>query len=509
MNGFDRSRENVSPALEAHNISKRFGSVTANDSVSFSLRYGSIHALLGENGAGKSTLVSILYGLYQPDAGRLAVDGKAVHLRRPADALNVGVGLVQQHFSLIPALNVLDNLILGRERCSLFRLDRRKAKTEIVALLERYGLDLPLGETVERLPIGVQQRVEIARILYRNARIMLFDEPTAALVSHEVDRFLATLQTLKSEGIAIGFITHRLPEVLQTADEVTVLHKGRVVLQDKMESCDANQIVRAIVGEDIQQETYVLQQTGRTVIRLDGVSSRDEESRGFVEKITLDAGEREIVGIAGVAGNGQEPLIGAILGLQPIHSGKIVLNDEEIAELRPAERRKRGMALIPQDRVAHGLLLDHSITENFMLNRQAFSVASRHWLRMERIEGKALEMMDRFQVQAASPQTPAMNLSGGHQQRVLIARELMAEPKLIVAHDPTRGLDLRAARFVREKLMHACKSGACILLFSSELSELFLLCHRIAVLYRGKISQVRKTGDWTPDEMGKAMVGAG
>ncbi|RJP18813.1 MAG: ABC transporter ATP-binding protein [Candidatus Omnitrophota bacterium] len=497
----------ATPALAAQGIQKRFGSLLASDSVFLMLHYGRIHALLGENGAGKSTFVSIVYGLYPADEGNLAIDGQCATIRNPADALRLGIGLVQQHFSLIPSLDVLENIILGREIRSGLRLDRKKAEREIGSLLERYGLELNLCERVESLPIGLQQQVEIAKVLYRNARIMLFDEPTAALVTHEVDRFLQTLSTLKREGIAILMITHRLPEVMRIADDVTVLRKGKIVLQSTLQETSANSIAKAIIGEELPNESYEPIRPGPSLFQINNLSSMSRENRPALQNIALDVAEHEILGIAGVAGNGQEELIETILGLAPADSGSITLSGEEILTLSTLERRKRGISLIPQDRLNEGLLSHHSLIENFMLNKPAFALQSTQWLHTKQLEKQVEEQLVKFEVQAASPRVSAGTLSGGHQQRVVVARELMASPKLIIAHNPTRGLDLRASRFVNETLVAMCRKGAGMILFSSELAELFLICRRIAVMHRGEIVQIRFTQDWMPEELGKAMVG--
>ena len=500
------SRPNAIPALSAQGVTKWFGKTPANESVSLDLHSGSIHSLLGENGAGKSTLVSILFGLYEADEGRLFVNGRPVQIRRPGDALQLGIGLAPQHFSLIPALSALDNMILGRENRNGFFLDRRRAEREITALLDRYGLDFPLHERVGNLPVGARQRVEIAKILYRKARVMIFDEPTAALVTHEIDRFLETLDNLRKEGVAVLLITHRLPEVREVSDDITVLRKGRVVLQDRFKNVTEKQIAKAIIGEELQTETYDLPQAGAPFVRIDSLSTNAGKTKVSLNHISLDIHEKEILGIAGVAGNGQEELIGAIFGLIPASSGSIHMGDRDITLLRPAERRREGLALIPQDRREEGLLASHSVMENIMLNRHAFK-EQRAWINKSAIQTQTMECIHQYQIAASSPDQSADQLSGGHQQRVVIARELLTQPQWTIAHNPTRGLDLRASRFVHEKLLDLCEGGAPVLLFSSELSELFVLCHRIAVMYRGAITAVRPTREWTPESLGKAMMG--
>ena len=494
--------------LSAEGITKRFGATLANDSVSLTLRPGSIHALLGENGAGKSTLVSILYGLIPADAGRLSLFGRPVRIRRPGDALEHGIGLVQQHFSLIPAFSVLDNLMLGREAGTFLGLSRQRAEQEIETLLESYGLRLPLRSRVETLPVGIRQQVEIARILVRKARIMLFDEPTATLVAHEVDRFLETLRNLAREGIAVLLITHRLPEVMQAADEVTVLRKGRVAMQAPISRVTPEAIAQAIIGEELPHESYELPPTGKSVLCLEEVTSEKNNPGVPIRNLTFTVNEREIFGIAGVAGNGQESLIDLILGIRALARGSIRLADREIGCAGPAERREQGLAFSPQDRQKNGLLLDHSLWENFMLNPHAFTASTPPgWSRKQLLEPVRQRIRD-YRIQPESPDLLIRHFSGGHQQRALIARELGASPKLIVAHDPTHGLDIPASRFVHERLILSCRAGAGVLLFSSELSELLLLCRRIGVLYRGNITEIRAAEAWTVAELSRAMVGA-
>ncbi len=498
---------NTVPALSARNINKKFGTILANNSVSLDLQYGEVHALLGENGAGKSTFVSIVYGLCLADSGSLYIDGQSVIIHSPSDALQHGIGLVQQHFALIPSLSVLENIFLGREIGSSFRVNRKRAEKEIGTLLERYNMDLPLYSLVETLPVGLRQQVEIAKVLYRNARIMLFDEPTASLVTHEVDRFLETVRSLRREGIAVLLITHRLPEVMQAADKVTVLRKGKAVLQSPLNKVNSADIAKAMIGEELSIESYQKPQTGRAIFQMNSVSSPPLENRVDLKNISLYISENEILGIAGVTGNGQQELIETILGLIPVDTGSILLNEENITALTAHERRRCGMAYIPQDRQDEGLLPEHSLVENFMLNEQSFPTRNRVWLSKQTITQYVSDHLDRFNIQRSSPYDTARRLSGGHQQRLIIARELMGNPRLIVAHDPIRGLDLRASRFVHETLIQICHEGAAMILFSSELPELFLMCARIAVIHRGMFTQIRPADQWTAEELGKAMVG--
>lgn len=495
--------EPSTPALQARGIAKRFGATLANDGVSLTLRYGRIHALLGENGAGKSTLLSILYGLYSADRGEIEINGQAAVIRRPGDAIRYGLGFVQQHFSLIPAFTVLENILLGEETILVDKLNAEKTIRERLA---PFGLNLPLQKRVGELPVGVQQQVEIAKVLYRRARIMLFDEPTAALVSNEIDAFLETLSHLRERGIAVCLITHRLPEVMRAADEATVLRRGRVVLQGEMESLSAEKLAEAIVGERLPDERYELPELGEPVLNLDNVRFASPGG-ALTPPFHFVVRQGEILGIAGVAGNGQEEIIDGLLGLQKIQAGKLTLAGEDISRSSLAERRRKGIAYIPQDRIGQALLPHASILENYYLNRYSLPGSDRFLVPRRVAAERVQACIDAYHIQAPSLQGEAGSLSGGHQQRLVISRELLSNPKLIVAHDPTRGLDLRAARFVHEYLIDQCRSGAGAILFSPEWSNLFMLCKRIAALYRGALIEIRETKDWSVQELGRCMVG--
>lgn len=497
--------ESSIPALQARGIVKRFGATLANDGVALTLRYGRIHALLGENGAGKSTLLSILYGLYPADSGAIEIDGNSVTIRHPGDAIRHGLGLVQQHFSLIPAFTVLENILLGEER---LLVDKPGAERLIRERLQPFGLDLPLSRRVEELPIGAQQQVEIAKVLYRRARIMLFDEPTAALVSSEIDSFLETLIRLREQGIAVALITHRLPEVLRVADDVTVLRRGREVLRNEMKNVSAEKLAESIVGEQLPEERYERPEPAESVLTLENVRFSSVNDV-LLDPFHFSVRRGEILGIAGVAGNGQEEMIDGLLGLRKIQSGKLTLAGDDISRCSLAERRRRGMAYIPQDRLGRALLARHSIIENFCLNRFSLPGTGRFIVPRKAVTERVQSCVENYRIQIASLRSEARSLSGGHQQRLVISRELLSNPKLIVAHDPTRGLDLRAARFVHEHLIEQCRTGAGVVLFSPEWSNLFMLCRRIAVLYRGALVDIRETKDWTVQELGRCMVGCG
>ncbi len=500
---------NKPTALRVQSISKRFGKTLANDDVSLTLDYGKIHALLGENGAGKSTLVSILYGLQKPDNGYIEQDGEPRVFHKPSDALRAGIGLVQQHFSLIPAFSVLDNIILGHEGCNRLLLDRKSNQSNVQDTLERFEIDLPLNRHVGDLTVGQQQQVEIVRILSRSVRIVLFDEPTAALAGDEIERFLSTIKSLRKQGIAVMLITHRMPEVMQTADEVTVLRHGKVVLHDDMHRLDEDIISSAIVGESLPSEEAIETQIGAEILSLQKVTPYAEsKNQCHLSTISININEGEILGIAGIAGNGQEELIDVMMGLKKIKTGSIILKGDDISTLKTKKRRQRGMALIPQDRSGCAMFPELPLFDNYLLH--CFSSAhGGGWVISHKQHRKTfLSCLTRYGIVYQSLSHPISELSGGHQQRVIISRELLSNPTVIIAHNPTRGLDLRAARFVHESLQKAAAEGASIGLFSSELPELFLLCHRVAVIYRGQIIAERKKDDWNAETLGKYMSGA-
>ncbi|MDP8244563.1 MAG: ATP-binding cassette domain-containing protein [Candidatus Hinthialibacter antarcticus] len=495
--------EAVSPSVQLDSIHKNFGAVTALDHVSLEFHPGRIHAILGENGAGKSTLLSVLFGLQQPDGGTIRLFGERVERLRPAEAMRRGVAYVQQHFSLVPAFTVLENLMLGREP-SAWRLSKHAFRETVQDALQGFDLDLPWDERVGRLSVGVQQRVEIAKALSRRARILLFDEPTASLAPGEIVGCLQTIKTLRDQGATVVFVTHHLNEALQIADEITVLRNGQTTLHQISNGFDEAKIAAAIVGDHLPQETYELPPTAAPLLRVQSLSPRKKPA----EPLSFDVHAGEILGVAGVSGNGQKQWIDLILGREAIASGELWLGQNEITHSSILERRRCGLAYIPQDRIHEGLLHERPLWENWMLNPR-FEGANSHWLSVSALRRQTREGMEAFSVRAPSEFATPATLSGGHQQRFVLARELSASPKVIIAHDPARGLDIRAARFVHEQLIHACREGAGVLLLSSELSDLFLLCKRIGVISQGCLTSIHNADEWTAERLGRAMAGGG
>lgn len=491
--------------LSLQGITKRYGAVTANDQISIDIQTHSIHALLGENGAGKSTLVSVLYGLVQPDDGEIVYDENPIWIQHPQDAIKRGIALVQQHFSLIEDFTVLENLMLGQETTHPFGIDQSEARKIFQDLSDKYSLDLPLDKRVGDLPVGIQQRVEIAKALSRNPRIILFDEPTAALVTHEIESFLQTMNHLRNEDMAVVFITHRMDEVMQCADEVTVLRQGKTVLQQKKDDLQENEIAAAIVGDILHEEQYELPKQGKCVLQINQLNAKGNPP---LRNVSLELNKHEILGIAAIAGNGQDTFVKTVIGLSKIKSGSIELNQQPIHTLPVHKRKQAGISLIPQDRKQHALLSSFSVWENHLLHQSSESNKS-FFLHHSGLKKRTDKLIQEYGIKTQSNNQTVSNLSGGHQQRIVISGELSSTPKLIIAHDPTRGLDIRASQFVHEQLLFACQQGAATILFSSELSELFLLCHRIAVLKQGLITEIRPAKDWTSETLGYAMAGGG
>ncbi len=494
--------------LACRQICKRFGSIVANDGIDFDLVPGEIHALVGENGAGKSTLVGCIYGLHQPDSGQIEIDGSPEQICHPREALGLGIGLVQQHFVLVPPLTVTENIVLGTEPHRGVRFDRQAARKEIAELSERFGLSLDPGERVQNLSVAERQQVEIARALYRRARILMLDEPTAVLTPQESRQLLENLSQLREQGLAIVLITHRIPETMSVADRVTVLRRGRVVLHDRRENLTDSRLAQAIVGEYETLETTKNNQPGKVLVQLDHVCS-EPGSRGVaLRDISLDLRSGEIVGVAGVSGNGQQELVDALIGILPMTGGKYCVAGRDLTNATTNRIRQSDVeiACILQDRRTQGLLLSFSVTDNLFLGRTA---PNEKWgiISQRERQTQACELIRRFEIAAPSPETPAAALSGGHQQRVIAARELSGDPCLIIAHDPTRGLDVRAASRVRNLLLEACDRGAAILLISSDLDEIMTVADRIAVLYEGGIRAILPADSATSEELGKAMAG--
>jgi general nucleoside transport system ATP-binding protein len=494
-------------ALELRGITKRFGALTANDAVDLQLRRGEIHALLGENGAGKSTLMNVVYGMLTPDEGEVLVNGQVVHIGSPREAMDLGIGMVFQHFMLIPVMSVAENLVLGAEPRKNGLLDLAGAKRRTRELSERYGLKVDPDARVSDVSVGQQQRIEILRALDRGAKILVLDEPTAVLTAQETRELAEVLRGLRDQGTSVVFITHKLHEVLEVADRVTVLRRGKTIGTIDTAGADEASLARMMVGRDVVLRVEKEPGTpGAPLLELEDVHAIDDRGLPAVDGVSLEVRAGEIVAIAGIDGNGQTELIDAICGLRPVTAGHVRLKGEDITNCTPREARDAGVGHIAEDRHARGLVLDFSLAENLALND--YHRGTRFGLlNPKRIVGAASKLLQEFDVRGGAPSTPARSLSGGNQQKVVIAREVSGNPEALIAAQPTRGLDVGAIEFVHRRLLAERDAGRAILLFSLELDEVRSLADRILVIYDGRI-----VGELPPtasdEELGLLMTGS-
>ncbi|KYF67341.1 heme ABC transporter ATP-binding protein, partial [Sorangium cellulosum] len=507
----------MTAVLEARGITKRFGGVLANDRVDLDLREGEIHALLGENGAGKSTLMNVLYGLVRPDEGELRRSGRPVVLRSPSDAIALGIGMVHQHFMLIPVFTVAENIVLGAEPARRGGvIDRRRASDEVRALSTRHGLGVDPDARVEDLPVGVQQRVEIIKALYRKAEILILDEPTAVLTPQEADDLFRVLRGLTAQGVSVLFITHKLREVLAVADRVTVMRAGRVVGAAVPAETDERGLAATMVGREVALQVTKAPASppaspGAVVLEVErlGVAGRRGAGGDAVREVSFSVRAGEILGIAGVQGNGQTELVEAITGLTAARGGRVLLRGRDVTGALPRALIERGVSHVPEDRQRHGLVLSYSIADNLALctyHKAPFS--SRGVLRDDAREENARRLVKSFDIRAPGPETPVSALSGGNQQKVILARELSRPVELLVASQPTRGVDVGSIEHIHREIVAARDAGAAVLLVSAELDEVLSLSDRIAVMYRGGIVATRDAGAVSRTELGMLMAGA-
>lgn len=492
-------------------INKRYGHVHANDDVDFSLKQGEIHAIVGENGAGKSTLMNILYGLQQPDSGQIYVDGQLETISTPKQAMQLGLGMIQQHFTLIPTFTALQNIILAKETRKYGTLiDYHEAENEITELSEQIGFNVPLNVPIESLPIGAQQHTEILKVLYHGAEILIMDEPTAVLVPQEIEGLFECMRGLKKEGRSIIIITHKLNEVMTIADTVTVMRSGKSITTRSVSETDTHELAELIIGETITQDAIERNdiEQKRPILHLDNVTVKSENSRHLLNGITLDVFSGEIVGVAGVEGNGQTELVEVLTGLRSIDRGSITLNGESVTNTSPAEFRKKKVAHLPADRHRHGISLNNRIDENFIIGRHKQKLFSQNtMLRSNNIQRFTMNALHKYQIRVGNIYDPIKTLSGGNQQKVVVARELSGDPTLIITAHPTRGLDIHAAKFVHTRLIQARNRGKAIILVSSELDELLELSDRIAVMFNGEIVDNIRPNETNLKELGKLMLG--
>jgi ABC-type uncharacterized transport system ATPase subunit len=497
-------------AVELRGITKRFPGVVANRDIELRVRRGEVHAIVGENGAGKSTLMKTLYGMHRPDEGRILLDGREVVFRSPADAIEAGIGMVHQHFMLADNFTVLENVVLGSEPTRGGRLDRTEARRRIAEISDRYSLGLDPDELVEDLGVGDRQRVEIAKVLYRGARTLILDEPTAVLVPQEVDELFGNLAELKREGLTVIFISHKLDEVRRVADAITVIRRGTTVGSADPRTTTAKQLAEMMVGSELPTpETRTSTVRELVVMELAGVTVAAVTGRPLVDDVDLVVREGEVVGIAGVEGNGQAELVDAIMGLRPLAGGVVRLGEEDATHWGTRARREAGVGFIPEDRHRQGLLLDAPLWENRILGHQTRPPAVKGFFIDRRAARADTERIMRdYDVRAPGPDTLAVALSGGNQQKLIVGREMSAKPKVLVAAHPTRGVDVGAQAVIWELLKDARAEGMGIVLISADLDELIGLSDTLHVMLRGALVATLDPRQVTPEELGGYMTGA-
>ncbi len=500
----------MAPVLQLSGITKRFPGVLANDHIDLKLEEGEILALLGENGAGKTTLMNILYGLYQPDEGEIYIRGEKVEIQSPLDAIHKGIGMVHQHFMLIPVFTVTENVMLGDETLKpLGFLDRAKTAERVKDISEKFNLEVDPHVMVENIPVGVQQRVEIIKLLFREAEILIFDEPTAVLTPQEADELFGIMRSLVKKGKSIIFITHKLREVSAVADRIMVIRQGKVVGETTPAQANKSQLAEMMVGHAVQLEVEKkLAAPGETVLAIKDLCVLDNQNQLTVNEISLEVKAGEIVGIAGVQGNGQTELVRAVTGLKEPLSGSIHLLGHDVTRAKPKEIFDLGGAHVPEDRQKDGLVLPFAISDNLILctyTRKPFAKGVN--MQESVILDNSLKLIDEYDIRTPSPYTTVGSLSGGNQQKVIIARELSREISLLVASQPTRGLDVGSIEYIHKRIVQKRDEGCAVLLVSPELDEIMELSDRIAVMYRGKILAIVPANKTTKNKIGLLMAG--
>lgn len=496
--------------LELHGITKRFPGVLANDHIDLDLREGEIHALLGENGAGKTTLMNILYGLYKPDEGEIRVNGNRVEIHSPRDAIACGIGMVHQHFMLVPVFTVVDNVMLGDEyvRGGGF-LDRRKAASRILEISQQYNLQVDPFAYIKELPVGLQQRVEIIKLLFREASILILDEPTAVLTPQEVDELFKIMKSLVASGKSIIFITHKLREVMEFSDRITVIRNGKVVGTTTPQEANQNKLAAMMVGRQIDLTIEKKPPAPQDVVlEVRNLKVLDARKLIAVNDVSFEVRAGEVLGIAGVQGNGQTELVRALTGMQHPVEGEIRILGKEMTHASPKEFFEIGAAHIPEDRQKDGLVLSYPVKDNFILN--AFykpPFARGIVLQQSQIIAHAEELVEKFDIRTPSIFTTLSSLSGGNQQKVIVAREFSHPIKLLIAAQPTRGLDVGSIEYIHNRLIEKRDEGCAVLLVSTELDEILQLSDRIAVMYRGRIMATVNAAEVTKEQIGLYMAG--
>jgi simple sugar transport system ATP-binding protein len=496
-------------SLEMRGIVKRFPGVLANDHVYFDVRAGEIHALLGENGAGKSTLMKVLYGLYQPDEGEVFLNGRAIQIHSPTDSLKYGIGMIHQHFMLVDNLTVAENVALGLKSSREPRLDLDVVSARIRELAQKYSLQVNPQAVVGKLAVGQQQRVEIVKALYRGAALLVLDEPTAVLTPQEVDDLFVIFKQMAADGHALIFISHKLDEIFALTDRVTVLRDGRVVGTRPTSEVTKKDLANMMVGREVLLERVrPPRKLGEVRLKLEGVSAVNDDGQRVLKNVSFEVRSGEIVGVAGVSGNGQRPLARAIAGLREVENGRILLEGRDVTGLSPAQMFQAGLAYIPEERMHDGIVKDFSVAENFILQDHIRAPYSKGiFLNFKQIAQHADQLIKSFNVKTPTQETPTKNLSGGNIQKLILARELAREPRVLIAAQPTRGVDIGATEYIHNQLLQQRSEGLATLLISEDLDEVKALSDRIIVLFGGEIMGIVSSDEVTTEGLGLMMAG--
>lgn len=497
-------------AIDLSKISKSFPGVKANDDINLKIKEGTIHAIVGENGAGKSTLMKILYGMLKQDEGTINIFDNEVNFSSPKDAIAEGIGMVHQHFMLADNLSVLESIILGMDKASLKVLNKTKYKNDINEITKKYSMPLDTDSMIDELGVGEKQRVEIIKVLFRGAKILILDEPTAVLVPQEVSELFSNLKNLKESGVTIIFISHKLDEVLEIADEISVMRGGRHIDTVDSHSVSKTDLAEMMIGQNLptppKREKNTIQEKALVVNNLD---ASEENGKQAFSNINFSINQGEVVGIAGVEGNGQRELAEAILGVFPVENGEIFLGENKINELSTRDRREQGLSFIPEDRQSQGLLMDVSLSENVILGKQSSSKYKTkfHNIKFNQASVNSNTVIENFDVRTPGNETLPLALSGGNQQKFVVGREIENKPSLLIASQPTRGIDIGAQSLIWNKLRDARDEGLGVLLISADLDELIGLSDRIYVIYEGSFVKELDPEDATPEILGSYMTG--
>jgi len=507
--GKDLMEKNRKPVVEMHSITKRFLEVTAVNQVDFTLYPGEICALLGENGAGKTTLMNILFGYYTCDEGEIYIKDERVDLTCPRDAIVRGVGMVHQHFTLVSSQTVLENIIIGTRYSRGLFLDMKAAKDRLINLQKKFGLQVDPDARVWTLSVGEQQKVEILKALYRDVDILIMDEPTAVLALAETRELFRTLRTMTREGMSVVFISHKLNEVMEISDRIVVLRNGEVMAERKTSMTNPGELANLMVGREVLERIQKKSlNPGKPVLEIQGLTILNDRGLKAVEELNLQVKEFEILGLAGVSGNGQKELCEVLFGIRTPVEGKIIVNGQLLTPGKPLSAVKLGMARIPEDRIETGLLMDLTVEENLVLERHLFpEFYNSLFLNFPRIHSFSDKLIQEYSIKTSGRDAVTKSLSGGNLQKVILARELFGEPVLVIASQPTRGLDVGAMEYVHTRILEAREKGAGVLLISEDLDEIFALSDRIAVIYEGKILGEVKAGDASRERIGLWMSG--